>query len=228
MSIFSRFADIINSNINALLDKAEEPEKLIRMIIQEMEDTLVEVRTESAKALADRKELQRKLSWLQKEIADWVDKAELALGKGRDDLAKAALVEKNKLEQELRVLEQQRSLLDESIDKLTQEIAQLQDKLTDARARQSAIKMRFATQSSRVKVNRKLYELNSGNVVQKFERFERKLDELEGEADSFKLARNHDLRAKFDELEESEKVDQELEQLKQKLAKKDSNSASNT
>jgi phage shock protein A len=221
MSIFSRFADIINSNINSLLDKAEDPEKLIRMIIQEMEDTLVEVRTESAKALADRKELQRKSLWLEDEISDWASKAELAVSRGREDLAKAALAEKYKLEQERLVLKKQLDLLDESISKLTLEIAQLQEKLVDARARQKAINMRFATQSSRIKVNRKLYELGSGNVVQKFERFERKLDELEAEAESFSLGKNKDLHAKFDELQSNEKIEDELEQLKQKLKQKD-------
>lgn len=220
MSIFSRFADIINSNINALLDKAEDPEKLIRMIIQEMEDTLVEVRTESAKSLADRKELQRKVVWLENEVADWTSKAELAVSRGREDLAKAALAEKYKQEVELGELQKQIQSLDESIEKLTAEISQLQDKLVDARARQQTISMRFATQSSRVKVNRKLYETGSGNVVQKFERFERKLDELEAEVDSFQLGRNSDLKAKFDDLEASEKVDEELEVLKNKLKNK--------
>ncbi len=217
MSIFSRFADIINSNINALLDKAEDPEKLIRMIIQEMEDTLVEVRTESAKSLADRKELQRKVVWLEEEARDWTAKAELAVSRGREDLAKAALAEKYKQEAELRELQKQINSLDESISKLTAEISQLQDKLVDARARQQTINMRFATQTSRVKVSRKLYETGSGNVVQKFEQFERKLDELEAEADSFQIGRNNDLKAKFDDLEASEKVDEELEVLKKKL-----------
>lgn len=217
MSIFSRFADIINSNINALLDKAEDPEKLIRMIIQEMEDTLVEVRTESAKSLADRKELQRKVVWLEEEARDWTAKAELAVSRGREDLAKAALAEKYKQEAELRELQKQINSLDESISKLTAEISQLQDKLVDARARQQTINMRFATQTSRVKVSRKLYEAGSGNVVQKFEQFERKLDELEAEADSFQIGRNNDLKAKFDDLEASEKVDEELEVLKKKL-----------
>lgn len=220
MSIFSRFADIINSNINALLDKAEDPEKLIRMIIQEMEDTLVEVRTESAKSLADRKELQRKAAWLENEIADWTSKAELAVSRSREDLAKAALAEKYKQEVELKELQKQIQSLDESIEKLTTEISQLQDKLVDARARQQTISMRFATQSSRVKVNRKLYETGSGNVVQKFETFERKLDELEAEVDSFQLGRNNDLKAKFEDLEASEKVDEELEVLKNKLKNK--------
>ena len=214
MSIFSRFADIINSNINVLLDKAENPEKLIRMIIQEMEDTLVEVRTVSAKTLADKKELQRKLNWLTSEVNDWQEKAKLAVEKGREDLAKAALGEKHKLEADSQDLQNQIVLLDESIGKLTKEVCQLQDKLTDARARQQTISMRFSTQSSRVKINRKLYDSESASVVQTFEQFERKLDELEAEADSYQSSK--DLKAQFQDLEVSDRVNSELEALKSK------------
>lgn len=217
MSIFSRFADIINSNINVLLDKAEDPQKLIRMIIQEMEDTLVEVRTASAKTLADKKELQRKLDWMQAEIVDWQQKAELAISKGREDLAKAALNEKQKLEKDRTELSKHIDVLNESIDKLTQEINQLQEKLVDARARQQTISMRFDTQTSRVKVNRKIYDSESINVVQRFEQFERKLDELEAEAESYRSASSSNLKAQIDDLENSTKVDEELEALKNKI-----------
>ncbi len=217
MSIFSRFADIINSNINVLLDKAEDPQKLIRMIIQEMEDTLVEVRTASAKTLADKKELQRKLDWMQAEIVDWQQKAELAISKGREDLAKAALNEKQKLEKDRTELSKHIDVLNESIDKLTQEINQLQEKLVDARARQQTISMRFDTQTSRVKVNRKIYDSESINVVQRFEQFERKLDELEAEAESYRSASSTNLKAQIDDLENSTKVDEELEALKNKI-----------
>ncbi len=217
MSIFSRFADIINSNINVLLDKAEDPQKLIRMIIQEMEDTLVEVRTASAKTLADKKELQRKLDWMQAEIVDWQQKAELAISKGREDLAKAALNEKQKLEKDRTELSRHIDVLNESIDKLTQEINQLQEKLIDARARQQTISMRFDTQTSRVKVNRKIYDSESVSVVQRFEQFERKLDELEAEAESYRSTSSNTLKAQIDDLENSTKVDEELEALKNKI-----------
>lgn len=217
MSIFSRFADIINSNINVLLDKAEDPQKLIRMIIQEMEDTLVEVRTASAKTLADKKELQRKLDWMQAEIVDWQQKAELAISKGREDLAKAALNEKQKLEKDRTELSKHIDVLNESIDKLTQEINQLQEKLADARARQQTISMRFDTQTSRVKVNRKIYDSESVSVVQRFEQFERKLDELEAEAESYRSTSSNNLKAQIDDLENSTKVDEELEALKNKI-----------
>ncbi|NVJ50051.1 MAG: phage shock protein PspA [Gammaproteobacteria bacterium] len=217
MSIFSRFADIINSNMNALLDKAENPEKLIRMIIQEMEDTLVEVRTTSAKTLAEKKELLRRLSWLDEEIDDWQSKAELALVKEREDLAKAALSEKHKLELQRQGLDKEILQLDETIGKLTNEINQLQEKLIDARTRQQALQSRYDAQKSRVKISRKLYEANSDNVVQRYENIERKLDQMEAEVETNYSQSASTLQSQFDELETEEKVDSELADLKAKL-----------
>src|SRR5574343_175811 len=127
MGIFSRFSDIINSNINALLDKAEDPEKMVRLIIQEMEDTLVEVRSSSAKTIAEKKELQRVVSRLEEDVADWQSKAELALSKDRDDLARSALIEKQKAADQATAVNTDIANLDTHIRKLHDEVAQLQE-----------------------------------------------------------------------------------------------------
>ena len=142
MGVFSRFTDIINSNINSLLDKAEDPAKMVRLIIQEMEDTLVEVRSSSAKTLADKKDLTRQATKFEADAEQWQEKAELALSKGRDDLARAALMEKKKCSESAAALVDELSHVDEHIAKLQDEITQLQEKLADAKARQKAIIMR--------------------------------------------------------------------------------------
>ena len=128
MGIFTRFSDIVNSNINAILDKAEDPEKIVRLMIQEMEDTLVEVRSAAARSIADKKDLNRKLETLDRELEDWDEKAELAVRKGREDLAKAALVEKSRVAQAAEVLKQDYVAVDEGLSKLNEDIARLEAK----------------------------------------------------------------------------------------------------
>ena len=151
MGIFTRFSDIVNSNINAILDKAEDPEKIVRLMIQEMEDTLVEVRSAAARSIADKKDLNRKIEALDREKDDWDDKAELALRKGREDLAKAALVEKSRVKTAVDVLKEDYVAVDEGLSKLNEDIARLEAKLEDAKARQKALPTRppFASSTMR-------------------------------------------------------------------------------
>lgn len=139
MGIFSRFTDIVNSNINALLDKAEDPEKMVRLIIQEMEDTLVEVRSASAKTLANKKEIVSQINKYEADANDWQMKAELALSKDRDDLARAALQERKKSAEAAETLTNELTVVEQQISKLQDEIGQLQDKLADAKSRQKRL-----------------------------------------------------------------------------------------
>jgi phage shock protein A len=145
MGIFTRFSDIVNSNINAILDKAEDPEKIVRLMIQEMEDTLVEVRSAAARSIADKKDLNRKIEALDRERNDWDDKAELAMRKGREDLAKAALVEKSRVATAVEVLKEDYVAVDEGLAKLNEDIARLESKLEDAKARQKSLLARHNT-----------------------------------------------------------------------------------
>ena len=216
MSIFNRLSDIINSNISSLLDKAENPEKMIRMVIQEMEETLVEVRSGTAKVIAEKKTLSRRAEQLKKQAQDWEGKAELALSKGREDLAKAALLEKSNINSSVAITEKDLLKLDETLDKLSIEIEQLQAKLNDARARQKTIVMRTTATESRLNVNRQLHSYSIDNAMDKFEYYEKKIDQMEGQMDSIHIEKRG-LQSEFDELEKQESIDKELEDLKTKL-----------
>ena len=216
MSIFNRLSDIINSNISSLLDKAENPEKMIRMVIQEMEETLVEVRSGTAKVIAEKKTLSRRAEQLKKQAHDWEGKAELALSKGREDLAKAALLEKSNINSSVAITEKDLLKLDETLDKLSIEIEQLQAKLNDARARQKTIVMRTTATESRLNVNRQLHSYSIDNAMDKFEYYEKKIDQMEGQMDSIHIEKRG-LQSEFDELEKQESIDKELEDLKNKL-----------
>lgn len=218
MSIFSRLSDIINSNISSLLDKAENPEKMIRMVIQEMEETLVEVRSGTAKVIAEKKTLHRRAEQLRKQAEDWQQKAELALSKDREDLAKAALVERANVNATVHLLDAEMVKLDETLDKLSGEIEQLQNKLNDARARQKTIVMRVTATQSRVDVSRQLHNFNIDNAMNKFEYYEKKIDLMEGQVDSLNMERRG-LQSEFDELARKEKIDQELQEIRKKLNK---------
>ncbi len=218
MGIFSRFADIVNANINSLLDKAEDPEKMVRLIIQEMEDTLVEVRSSSARTLADKKDVVRIIERLKAEAKDWQAKAELALSKDREDLARQALIEKQKSDDQVQAYEKDLQALDDQVERLQNEITQLQSKLEDAKARQKTILMRGKTASSRLNVKTKLHDGKLNDAMSRFEQYERKIDSLEAEVESYDLG-NKSLADEFAELEASEKVTDELEALKAKLKK---------
>lgn len=216
MGIFSRFTDIVNSNINAILDKAEDPEKMVRLIIQEMEDTLVEVRSASAKTLANKKEIANQIAKYESDASDWEAKAELALSKDREDLARAALQEKKKSAEAAEALSKELAIVEEQISKLQDEIGQLQDKLADAKSRQKAIIMRQKTASSRLEVKKTLDSTKVDNAMGRFEQYERKIDDLESQVEAYDLGKKT-LQDEFAELEASDKVEDELAALKAKV-----------
>jgi len=219
MGIFSRFSDIINSNINSILDKAEDPEKMVRLIIQEMEETLVEVRTVSAKAIADKKELLRRRQWLVDQAESWEQKAEIALKKGRDDLAKGALSERLKFMSDVEDVDSELTAIEENLASLESEITQLQNKIAEARARQKSLVSRQNTASSKLKVRMVLKGRSVDETLSKLEGYERKLDELEGKAESMDLGKKS-LAEEIDQLSKDEEVEAQLAALKEKVKDK--------
>lgn len=218
MGIFSRFTDIVNSNINAILDKAEDPEKMVRLIIQEMEDTLVEVRSASAKTIANKKEISAQINKMQSEGRDWQSKAELAINKDREDLARAALQEKKKCDEYAVTLNAELAAVDEQISKLQSEVTQLQDKLADAKARQKTIIMRQKTVSSRLDIKRTLNDGKVDAAMGRFEQYERKIDDLESQVDSYDLGKKT-LADEFADLAADDEIDDALAALKKKVKK---------
>ena len=219
MGIFSRISDIINSNINVLLDSAEDPEKMVRLVIQEMEETLVEVRTNSARLLADKKELTRRFERLVKQSSDWQSKAEMALAKGREDLAKLALIEKAVVNDIIEAVESDRFKLEETLDKLTEEIEQLQLKLNDAKARQKIIVMRTRATENRVTISRKLNDTSVETSISKLDYFEKKIDQMESQMEADAIG-SSSLHKEFNDLEMQDKIEQELQELKSRMGGK--------
>jgi len=224
MSIFSRMTDIINSNLNAMLDKAEDPEKMVRLIIQEMEEALVEVRSTSARAIADRKELERRKEWQEAEAGEWERKAEVAVRKGRDDLAKGALVESNKAREAADIMAEELRALEDTLAKLNEDIGALQAKIKDAKARQNAIIMRGKAAQSRLGVRRTLSDHNIDDAIARFETYERKMDDLEGQIESYDMGQKT-LSDEISELESDEGVDEQLSQLKARVQQADAPAA---
>lgn len=218
MGVFSRMSDIINSNVNAMLDKAEEPEKVVRLIIQEMEDTLVEVRSAAARTIADRKELERRMTHARREADEWQRRAELAITKGRDDLAKAALAEKKHMDGAQDSLKEQYNEIELGLAKLNDDIAALQGKLADAKHRQKALESRHHTATHRLKARSRTHDERINSALGRFEHYERKLEHMEGKVDAYDLGKQHDLNREFAELETNDHVEAELAALKERMS----------
>ena len=217
MGIFSRFSDIVNANINAVLEKAEDPEKIIRLMIQEMEDTLVEIRSAAAKCIADRKEHRRHIEYLDREKAEWERRAELALKRDREDLARAALTEKQAIEDQVTNLNVEAENLDSQLDKFNADITQLQSKLNDAKARQRSIVIRHKTAVSQLSARKHIHSDRIDEMLFRFEHAERRIDQVESRAEAVAMGHNRTLADEIEDLEGDERVEAELSRLKSKV-----------
>jgi phage shock protein A len=212
--VFSRARDIFAANMTELLDRAEDPARMIRMIILEMEETLVDVRATAARSIADIKEMRRAVSRLDELKADWTAKAELALSKDRDDLAKAALVERQKAAEMADGLRDERDQMEQVLRGYEVDIAKLQGKLREARARQNAIAARFESAVTRARAREIMHGSRTADAFAKFELLERRADFAEGRCDALGIT---SLEDEIDQLRTEEKIDAELEAMKAAL-----------
>ena len=220
MGIFSRTRDIIAANFSELLEKAEDPAKMIRMIILEMEETLVEVRASAARTIADQKEMRRHVAKLDRLQADWAEKAQLALSKDREDLARAALVEKRKAGDMAEQLQGEITVLEDSLSAYEQDIDKLQTRLREARSRQTAIAARLESADNRIRLRTLLASERVDEAMARFDALERRVDYAEGRADALSLADGSsapNLADQITALAATDKVDAELEAMKRAL-----------
>ena len=223
MGIFSRTRDIIAANFNDMLDQADDPSKMIRMIILEMEETLVEVRASAARTIADQKEMHRHVVKLDRLQADWADKAQLALSKDREDLARAALVEKKKAGDMGDQLRAEIAVLDDALRAYEEDIAKLQHRLREARSRQTQIAARLESAENRVKLRTLMSTERTDEALARFDQLERRVDYAEGRADAISIGQDGtpSLSDEIAALEGADAIDDELAEMKKALGKPD-------
>lgn len=217
MGLFTRFTDIINANINSMLDKAEDPEKMIKLIIQEMEETLVEVRSSAAKNIAEKKTILRQIRTTEANIQNWQNKAEVAIQKGREDLAKMALKEKQKCTMLLTELQEDLGQFDGFLSKIQEDADRLQQKLSEAKRKQDSYTLRQQSAEVRLKVRETAAIHNIDEAISRFEQYQQKVDRVEAQIEAFDMTQNKDLESEFRELEIDAAIEDELNALKQKV-----------
>ena len=221
MGIFSRTRDIIAANMADMLDRAEDPAKMIRIIILEMEETLVEVRAAAARTIADQKEMRRHIDKLATLEANWQEKAELALSKGREDLAKAALVEKAKATDMAAQMAGEIKLLDEMLRASEADISKLQSKLREARTRQNGIETRIDSANQRYRMREAYAGERTKDAFSRFDILERQADLAEGRAEAMGMGNVKTLDEEIAELRTDKKIDAALEAMKAEIAARD-------
>ena len=221
MGIFTRFRDIVSSNINAMLDKAEDPEKLIGLMIQEMEDTLVEIKASCAAAMATSKRTQRQMVEVRTRSREWEEKAGLAVSKGRDDLAREALIEKRRYADRADAFERELQEMNALIQQYQEDIKQLEEKLRGAREKQRLLVQRHVHALKKRRAQEEIRRADSTGAVLKFEEFENRIERMEAEAELVNFGRKPTLETKFEELLVDDEIEKDLQRLKSSIRKEE-------
>lgn len=219
MGVFTRFRDIVSSNLNAILDKAEDPEKMVRLMILEMEDTLIEIRGACAGVIADQKKAERELRETEAAVADWEAKARLAVGKGREELARTALVEKRAHNERAEALRREVDRLREAVKSFQEDLAQLEAKLADAREKQRSIIARGAAAQARRQAQTAIRKVDTSEAFVKFEMYENSIDRMTAEAELINKHRPKSVRDEFAALENEDQIEAELNRIKSEMGR---------
>jgi len=219
MGIFTRFRDIVSSNINAMLDRAEDPEKLIKLMIREMEDTLVELKASCAGVMANAKKFQRQAEGARARATYWEEKAELAVKKGRDDLAREALMEKRRYTERMDAVEKEVAEQNGLVDQYQEDIRQLEDRLRSAQEKQRMLVQRHIRANKRMRAQEEIRRVEGAEAMVKFEDLENRIDRMEAEADMVNFGRRPSLEVEFESLAGDEDIEKELKTLKSSLTK---------
>lgn len=214
MGIFTRFRDIVSSNINSMLDSAEDPEKMIKMMIREMEDTLVELKASCASVIAERKKLERRLDELLSRQQLWAERATLAVNKGRDDLAREALVEKRRFSEVADSLETEISDHSAIIGQYQDDIRELEHKLAGAKEKKRVLVQRHRQANGKKRAQQEIRRMDSAESMARFESLERRIDQMEAEAEMVNFGKPPTLDEEFEDLKADEEIESELEKLK--------------
>lgn len=225
MGIFTRFRDIISSNINAMLDKAEDPEKLIKLMIREMEDTLVEIKTACAAVMASSKKVQRQLDGHKARAQYWEEKAALAANKGRDDLAREALVEKRKFTRRTETFEHDLVEQNLLIEQYQDDIRQLEEKLKSARDKQRMLVQRHVHAQGKMQAQQEMRRIDSSETIMKFDEIENRIERMEAEADLVNYGKKTSLEDQIERLSVDDEIESQLAALKRPIAQKEDDSA---
>lgn len=216
MGIFTRVRDIISSNLNTMLEKAEDPEKLIKLMIREMEDTLIEVKASCAGAMATKKKIQRELDEIVERAKLWGEKAQLAVDKGRDDLAREALIERKRYQERAESLAKEQDQCDHLVAQYQDDIKQLEDKLASAREKQRMLVQRHVRAQRKMAAERDIRRLDTSDAMARFDSFEERIERMESDAELVNFGRKPTLEDEFRKLEGDEDIDKELADLKKK------------
>jgi len=217
MGIFSRLRDIISSNINAMLEKAEDPEKMLRLMIQEMEDTLIEIKAQCASAMAQGKTFERQAEEARRRVEEWDGKARLAVEKGRDDLAREALLEKRRHQERADLLQGQKTECEGLINQYQSDIIQLEEKIASAREKQKILVQRHAHATYKKRAQENIRKAETTEAFARFDGFERRVDRMEAEADLVNFGRKASLDEEFEKLAGDEELEKELEALRREV-----------